>query len=275
MAFSWRICMNRKIAVIGVGNMAKAIINGMLACDMSVDKFFLYDKNSEACETYKNSERFCICDNIATAVSSADCVLLSVKPQNFPEVLDSIRALPFFAEKLYITIAAGITSQSVSDTLGGAVVIRVLPNLPMTIGKGVSAICFNEAASKDDFDFVKAVFASAGNILIIDETQMNRIIGVTSSSPAYIFKFIDAICKGAKSQGLDENELLDAVCDMVIGSAMLLKTSAETPSCLINRVASKGGTTERALSALDAGDFDKTIENAMKACTLRADELGK
>lgn len=267
--------MNRKIAVIGVGNMAKAIINGMLACDMSVDEFFLYDKNSEACETYKNSERFCICDSIATAVSSADCVLLSVKPQNFPEVLDSIKALPFFAEKLYITIAAGISSQSVSDTLGGAVVIRVLPNLPMTIGKGVSAICFNEAASKDDFDFVKAVFASAGNILIIDETQMNRIIGVTSSSPAYVFKFIDAICKGAKSQGLDENELLDAVCDMVIGSAMLLKTSAETPSCLINRVASKGGTTERALSALDAGDFDKTIENAMKACTLRADELGK
>ena len=267
--------MNRKIAVIGVGNMARAIINGMLSCDIPVDSFFLYDKNTEACNIYKNVERFYLSDSIASAVNSADCVLLSVKPQNFPDVLEEIKALPFSADKLYITIAAGITSKSVSDALGGAVVIRVLPNLPMTIGKGVSAICTNDAATKNDFDFVKSVFSSAGNTLIIDEAQMNRIIGVTSSSPAYVFKFIDAICKGAAAQGLDENELLDAVCDMVIGSAMLLKSSSDSPSCLISKVASKGGTTERALTALDAGSFDKTIENAMKACTLRADELGK
>ena len=104
---------------------------------------------------------------------------------------------------------------------------------------------------------------------------MNRIIGVTSSSPAYVFKFIDAICKGAASQGLDEKDLLNAVCDMVIGSALLLKSSSDTPSALISKVASKGGTTEQALLKLDEGGFDKAIENAMKACTLRADELGK
>ena len=275
MAFYWRICMNRKIAVIGVGNMAKAIIDGMLSCDIPVERFYIYDKFPEACAAYKSDERFCLSDSISAAVSEADCVLLSVKPQNFPEVLAEIKALPSSCEKLYITIAAGITSRSVSDALGGAVVIRVLPNLPMTIGKGVSAICTNAAASENDFNFVKSVFSSAGNTLIIDESQMNRIIGVTSSSPAYVFKFIDAICKGAKAQGIDENELLDAVCDMVIGSALLLKGSADSPATLISKVASKGGTTERALAALDAGDFDKTIENAMKACTLRADELGK
>ena len=267
--------MKRKIAVIGVGNMAKAIINGMISCEIPANSFFLYDKNPEACDLYKDTERFYITDSIASAVNSADCILLSVKPQNFPEVLEIISALPSSADKLYITIAAGITSTSVSDALNGAVVIRVLPNLPMTIGKGVSAICSNEAASKEDFEFVQSIFASAGNTLIINESEMNRIIGVTSSSPAYVFKFIDAIYKGAKAQGLDEKALLDAVCDMVIGSALLLKNSTDSPSCLISKVASKGGTTERALSALDAGDFDKTIELAMKACTLRADELGK
>ena len=267
--------MNRKIAVIGVGNMAKAIVNGMISANISVDGFFLYDKNPVACKDYTDSTIFTLCDNIADAVNSADCVLLSVKPQNYPEVLAEISALPSFADKLYISIAAGITSESVSKALDNAVVIRVLPNLPMTIGKGVSAICSNESASKNDFEFLESIFASAGSTIVIDEREMNRIIGVTSSSPAYVFKFIDAICKGAAAQGLDETKLLDAVCDMVIGSALLLKNSGDTPANLISKVASKGGTTEQALIKLDDGGFETTIENAMKACTLRADELGK
>ena len=267
--------MNRKIAVIGVGNMAKAIVNGMISSDIPVDKFLLYDKMPNACKDYEDSPLFTLCDSISSAVSGADCVLLAVKPQNYPEVIAEIAALPSSTDKLYISIAAGITSQSVSDALGGAVVIRVLPNLPMTIGKGVSAICSNELASKNDFEFVESAFASAGSTIIIDESEMNRIIGVTSSSPAYVFKFIDAICKGAAAQGLDEKKMLDAVCDMVIGSALLLKNSEYSPSELVSKVASKGGTTEQALIKLDDGNFDATIENAMKACTLRADELGK
>ena len=267
--------MNRKIAVIGVGNMAKAIINGMLAADINVDSFLLYDKNPDACKDYENTPRFTMVDSIASAVSDADCVLLSVKPQNYPEVLQIISTLPSCSDKLYISIAAGITSQSVSTALGGAVTIRVLPNLPMTIGKGVSAICSNKAASVEDFAFVESIFASAGSTVTIDESEMNRIIGVTSSSPAYVFKFIAAICKGAAAQGLNEDNLLDAVCDMIIGSALLLKNSGDTPANLISKVASKGGTTEQALLKLEEGDFDKTIESAMKACTLRADELGK
>lgn len=267
--------MGRKIAVIGVGNMARAIIGGIVSSDVCVDQFLLYDKNSDAYKDYAGNTRFIFSSSIESAIALADCVLLSVKPQNYPEVLETIRTVPSFADKLYISIAAGITANSVSESLGGAIVIRVLPNLPMTIGKGVSVICENTAASKEDFDFVKAVFAGAGSTLIIDEQEMNRIIGVTSSSPAYVFKFIDAICKGAAAQGLDEKELLNSVCDVVIGAALLLKASSDTPTELINKVASKGGTTEQALIKLDEGDFDGTIEKAMKACTLRADELGK
>jgi pyrroline-5-carboxylate reductase len=104
---------------------------------------------------------------------------------------------------------------------------------------------------------------------------MNRIIGVTSSAPAYVFKFIDAICKGADIQGLDGTSLLNSVCDMVIGSAMLLKGSSDSPSELIAKVASKGGTTEQALIKLNDGNFDDVVKEAMIACTARADELGK
>ena len=267
--------MSRKMAVIGVGNMARAILAGIISADASIDEFFLYDKNENACDEYRTKKSFNVVNSVSQAVAQADCVLLSVKPQNYPEVLNEIKNTDNFNEKLYISIAAGITSQSVSDTLCGAVVIRVLPNLPMTIGKGVSAICKNDKAQSADFEFVNSIFSYAGTTTIIDESEMNRIIGVTSSSPAYVFKFIDSICKGAEAQGLDGKELLDAVCDVVIGSAMLLKQSSSSPSELISRVASKGGTTEQALNVLNSNRFDEIIKDAMVACTSRADELGK
>lgn len=267
--------INKNFAIIGVGNMAKSIINGITSTDISVSDFYLYDTYAPACELYKDKAAFHIEDSIVSAVEKADCVLLSVKPQNYSDVLAQIKQVDGYESKLYISIGAGITSQSVSDVLGGANVVRVLPNLPMTIGMGASVICKNEKVSSKDFAFVESVFASSGSITLIDEKDMNAIIGVTSSSPAYVFKFINAIYMGAKEQGLNADELLDIICDVVIGSAALLKQSSDTPTELISKVASKGGTTEQALIKLDEGDFDKTVERAMIACTKRADELGK
>ena len=267
--------MERKLAVIGVGNMAKAIITGLTSARLPVSTLFLYDKSPETFNDMPIDEKlYRRTDSINSAVAEADCVLLSVKPQNYPEVLEELRKIEGYNTKLYISIAAGITSESVSETLGGAVVIRALPNIPMTIGQGVSAICKNDAADADSFAFVNDMFASSGSTIIIDESEMNRIIGVTSSSPAYVFKFIDAICKGAELQGLDRDAVLNAVCDVLIGSALLLKNSPDSPSLLISKVASKGGTTERALNALDEAGFDDIIAQAMIACTKRADELG-
>lgn len=268
--------MKIKFAVIGVGNMAGAIIDGMLSSDEFLNtEFFLCDKSTYNCERFVSRGNFNITDSVADAVKSADYVLLSVKPQNFSEILEEICCVTGHEKKIYITIAAGITVASLETALNGAVVIRVLPNIPMTIGKGVSAICKNKRASARDFELVKAIFVAAGSMIVIDEVDMNKIIGVTSSSPAYVFKFIDAICKAASAQGLDGEALLGAVCDVVIGSALLLKNSSDAPSLLIQKVASKGGTTEQALIELDNGKFEAIIESAMRACTTRADELGK
>ena len=267
--------MKRSLAVIGVGNMAKSIIAGINSAGLDVSDFYLFDKNQDTYENMTQHPSYRYCNSIREAISMADAVLLSVKPQNYPEVLKEIKYVDGYDRKLYISIAAGITVESVSSALGKATVIRVLPNLPMTIGQGVSAICRNESASTEDFEFVNAVFASAGSTIIIDESEMNRIIGALSSSPAYVFKFIDAICKGAEAQGLNGRDLLSSVCDVVIGSAMLLKSGSDSPSELISKVSSKGGTTQRALDTLDEFDFNKIIEKAMIACTARADELGK
>ncbi len=264
--------MKRKLAVIGVGNMAKAIIAGISSSDIPVSSIVLFDINIEQYASVKADVLYA--GSVKEAVESADCILLSVKPQNYPEILSQIKTADGYRNKLYISIGAGIPVKTVSDSLECLQVVRVLPNVPMLIGKGVSVICRSDTVSSCDFEFVKAVFASAGSVLEIDESEMNRIIGVTSSSPAYVFRFIKAIYDGAVEQGLSSDGLLDAVCDMVIGSATMLRNSQDTPEELISKVASKGGTTERALLKLDSKDFDNTIKEAMLACTERADELG-
>ncbi len=266
--------MNRKsLAVIGVGNMAKAIINGIINVDFPLNSIFLYDVN-EAQSTAVQAENVFYSLSLENAIKNADCVLLSVKPQNYDEVLEKILSVPKYKEKLYISIGAGISTDYVKEKLGMVAVVRVLPNVPIIIGKGVSVICRNNSVDDTDFSFVKDIFESAGSVIEIDEKQMNPIIGVTSSSPAYVFKFIEAICDGANIQGIDSPALKSAVCDMIIGSAMMLRDSDKTPTELVKTVASKGGTTERALLKLDEYDFSKAVIDAMIACTARADELG-
>ena len=264
------------LSVIGVGNMAKAVLSGIVKSNLPLSKIYLYDKFSAQCDEFAAmGDTFCVSDSISSAVLDGDFVLLSVKPQNYDEVLSEIATVKDHEKKIYISIGAGITSQSVSARLGGAVVIRVLPNVPMLIGMGVSVICQNPLAKKEDFDFVNTLFCGAGSTLMIDEEEMNRIIGVTSSSPAYVFQFIQSIYEGALAQDLPDRQLLNAICDVVIGSAQLLKQSGETPAALIAKVASKGGTTEQALRVLNEEHLNDTICRAMIACTKRADELGK
>ena len=264
-----------KLSVIGVGNMAKAIIGGIVSSSCEISSITLFDKFTTQYEDLKGLDfDFEIASDLNDAVSVADIVLLSVKPQNYDEVLEEISTVGGHSSKTYISIAAGITAETVSEKLDGANVIRVLPNLPMVIGQGVSLICRNDSVPSSVFKCISDIFASSGSVKIIDESEMNRLISVTSSSPAYVFKFVDAIHKGALAQGLEGDDLIPVICDVLIGSAMLLKSSNDTPSTLASKVASKGGTTEQALNKLNELGFDEIIKNAMIACTVRADELG-
>lgn len=272
--------MSKKITFIGVGNMAGAIIDGITSEKSKIvdwSDITLYDKAIDKSKKYESFGAH-IAYDYKQALESADCIVLAVKPQNFPEVLPHLKSVDNYKSKLYITIAAGITLKTVSDAVDGAPVVRVLPNTPMLIGKGVSAICRNDNVTDSDFQFACNLFESAGSVTVIDESLMNRIICVTSSSPAYVFKFIDAMYKGAVAQGvvedgLSEDDLLNCICDAIIGTVELMKSSDKTPDEQISTVASKGGTTERALNELDTYNFSEGIISAMQKCTDRADEL--
>ena len=263
----------RRIAFIGVGNMANAIIGGLLRSGaVDCPHLILTDTFPEKCAPY-TEEGATLAPTPAAAALAADCVVLAVKPQNFPEILSELAEVEGIASKLIVTIAAGITADTVKTALCGAPTVRVLPNTPMLIGMGVSVICRAPDVDPADFAFVKAMFEASGSVTVIDETEMNRIISVTSSSPAYVFAFINAVCEGAKAQGLDGDALLPAVCDVFIGAATLLRDGGIPPAEQISRVTSKGGTTERAMATLAAHDVDGIIRKAMEACTNRADEL--
>ena len=265
----------RKIAFIGVGNMAGAIIGGMLRSG-AVDHphLILSDCFPDKCAPYAE-QGATVAATPAEAAAMADCVVLSVKPQNFPEILPALAAVEGIEHKLIITIAAGIASATVKSALRGAPVVRVLPNTPMLIGLGVSVVCRADDVSPEDFAFVCKAFEASGSVTVIDEGDMNRIISVTSSSPAYVFAFIDAIRAGAEAQGLDGDGLLDSICDVVIGAATLLKSGDLTPAQQIARVTSKGGTTEQAMRVLREQDMTATVVEAMKACTARAEEMSR
>lgn len=278
--------MGKKIAFIGVGNMATAILTGITsqeACEsVSWSDIILFNRHPEKLLPFKKNGAY-IAASLKEAVEMADCVFLCVKPQNFSEILPLLAEFDNISSKLFVSVAAGINTATISEATHDAPVIRAMPNTPMLIGKGVIAICRNNKVTDHDFNFACNIFRSSGSVICIDESEMNRIICVTGSSPAYVFMMISAMLNGAKKQGLladdsgyglSEKELIDSICNTIIGTAELMKSSTKTPDEQIMTVASKGGTTERAIAELNRYQFYEGIISAMQKCTDRADELG-
>lgn len=267
--------MDCKIGFIGVGNMASAMIMGLTdSKKIAFDHIFLYDVIPDKMSSFEKKGAHTV-KQIDELVEKCDCIVLAVKPQIYDDILAYLATANVSKRILYISIAAGINTDKISNILGGVPVVRALPNTPMLIGKGVTALCKNNQVTEEEFAFVCSVFETAGTTIKIDETEMNKIISVTSSSPAYVFMFIKAICDGAEFQGLKLEDVRKTVCDMVCGAAQLLASSEQTPDELISMVCSKGGTTERAIDELKKRGFSDAIVSAMTKCTERADELGK
>lgn len=260
----------KKLAFLGAGNMAFAIIGGLRNADVTV-----YDKMTSQYSKFDPSVKRA--ESAVDAVVSADYIFLAVKPQNFPELLGELKESGLsFGGKTFVSIAAGISCESICRNLGSNVpVIRTMPNTPLMIGKGVTALSRNELVNDADFDEIVSTFALLGKTMILPEDKMNAVIAATSSAPAYVYHFIDAICKEAKNEGIDTPELLTAVCAMVSGSAEMLMSTDKSPEELIKMVTSPKGTTERAMNVLYEESFSDTVARAMRACTERAEELSK
>lgn len=267
--------MNQKIGFIGAGNMAGAIINGMLGQgNFSPKEIFIYDLDQNKC-CQMARKGLSVCDNASEVVTKSHIVFLAVKPQNYKEVLLEIKPV-ITEETVFVTIAAGISIAFIREHLQrGCPVARAMPNTPLLLGKGATALCRSDGLSDEDFKLILSIFSSSGIVEVLPESQMNAVIAINGSSPAYIYLFAKAVMDYAKQEGIGEEAALHLICKTFEGSAAMLIGSGKTPDELIRMVSSPGGTTLKALEALEKNGFCSSLFLAMEACTKRAEELGQ
>ena len=271
--------MAYKYSFIGVGNIANAIISAMSSLkgniSISDSDIYLYDKNEAQTDRY--ADKYNVLKSIDECITSADFIFLCVKPQNYREVLEHIKNSGIdLSRKTFVSVAAGISTEQICECIGSDVaVIRTMPNTPMTIGLGVCAICHNSYVEPKKFQNICRILSAKSELLVLDETKMNKIIGITSSSPAYVYKFIDALYDAALNEGLDDPKILECICKVFIGSAQMVLTSDLPTKDLIKAVRSPNGTTERALAVFDQHNFDEIVSDAVIECNKRADTLGE
>ena len=265
---------DQKIGFIGAGNMATAIVNGLLKSHTPEETIFVHDCNVRQLK-HMAELGVNIAYTIEELVENSDIIVLAVKPQNYDEVLAEIKTA-VTDKKIFVTIAAGISIDYVRKGLGmDCPMVRVMPNTPLLLGKGATAVCRSENISDKNFKTIYNMFANSGEAVELPEEQMNSVIAVNGSSPAYVYLFAKAMTDYAVSVGIDKDTALKLVAQTFIGSAEMLLSSGDDPDTLIQKVCSKGGTTIEAVNVLNENNVPQIIMDAMAACTKRAEELGK
>ncbi|MCQ2513813.1 MAG: pyrroline-5-carboxylate reductase [Ruminococcus sp.] len=265
----------KKIGFIGAGNMATAIIKGLMAQNNGKADFInVFDLSTEKCNVMKELGANVFSSGSEVAKES-DIIVLAVKPQNYPEVLEALK--PYVDEsKTFVSIAAGISISFVQNGLGcKCPVMRVMPNTPLLLKKGASALCPSENLNEENKKIIYDMFAGSGACEYITEEHMNEIISVNGSSPAYIYLFAKAMADYAEQCGISYDKAMNLICATLEGSAAMLRESGDSADVLIEKVSSKGGTTIAALDKLKEHNFYQAVQDAMSACTKRAEELGK
>lgn len=261
---------NNKIAIIGCGNMGTSILEGIYRNS----KVMVCESDLEKKKFLKRKYKVTACD-LKTAIDNSNIIILAIKPQIFPEILEAIKMFDI-KDKLFVSIAAGITTSYVEKAFGNKVrVVRTMPNLPVQVKQGVTAICEGKHSNKKDISLVKDIFKEIGNTVIVEEKMMDAVTAVSGSGPAYVFLFVECMVKAARSLGLDESASKELTLQTLKGSLSLLENTNEEASVLRAKVTSKGGTTQAALEVFAKGKFEKTFKMALSAAMKRAKELSR
>lgn len=259
-----------KISFIGGGNMATAMVTGILKDGaIAAKNICMSDCDIMKLEIFRKKGVVTTSSN-QFAVDFADYIFLAVKPQQYEEV---IKGLGKVDGKIFITMAPGISIDYVSKRLKGAKVIRTMPNTPALVGEGATAMCCGENISDAEHSFVCKLLSSFSKVYKFDESHMNDVVALSGSSPAYAFMFIEAIAKHSAKCGIDYETAVEMAAQTLLGSAKMILETKKSPQILRENVCSKGGTTIKAIDKLEELQFADVIAQAMGACTVRAKEL--
>ncbi|WP_201624430.1 pyrroline-5-carboxylate reductase [Psychrobacter immobilis] len=268
---------NKKISFIGGGNMAQALISGLVSCGVKPSLITVADPSSEAREQLaaKGLNTVDPTADAKAAVIGADIVVLAVKPQvmkavvsGFADVLD---------KQLVISVAAGLSTELLSNMLGGySNIVRAMPNTPAMIQMGATGLYGTDDISAEQKQLATAVMEASGLVMWVDnEEHMHAVTAVSGSAPAYMFYFIEAMVDGAVALGLDKEQASALAMQTMLGAAKMALGSEDAPSELRRKVTSPNGTTQAAIESMQANDISRQIVEAMQACYDRSQALSE
>ncbi len=265
-----------KLGFIGAGNMGGAILRGYLKSGkISPSDVYVCGKNLEKLESLSRELGINPCTEIGELVSRCDTVMLGVKPNLFPEIMPQV-ASAYKNEKVLVSMAAGITIESICSYVGSdARIVRVMPNTPAMVGEAMTSVSRNSNVEDEEFKTVFEIFKSIGKAEEVEEDLIHCVIGVSGSSPAYTYMYIDALADAAVKNGMEKDKAITFAAQAVLGAAkMVLETNIDPVQLRIN-VCSPGGTTIEAVNTLQEKSFSEIIEKGFQAAVDKSKSMSK
>ncbi len=265
-----------ELGFIGSGNMATALIRGILNSDLyKKDKIIASDKSKEARDRVKKEFGIKVCESNIEVVKKAKVILLCVKPQNMKEVLDEIKD-EIESDQLIISIAAGVPISAIVRSIGKEIpVVRVMPNTASFVQKGMAGISYGPKIRRDHINIALDIFNSVGETIIVKEDLMDLITAVSGSGPGFIFRIMEHIVDAATRLGLKGEDAKRLVIQTFLGASFLSKESNKPLFELRRMVTSPGGTTEAGLSVFEKRGLGDIIHEAIDAAYRRSIEIKK
>lgn len=266
--------LNQNICFIGGGNMAQALIGGLLSRGLPTTRITVSDPVEQIRHILEEKGIETTTDNV-DAIKNADVVVLAVKPQVLETVLQPLNGL--LSDKLVISIIAGAEIQTISDLIGGSQrIVRVMPNTPALVQTGAHGIYASEAVDTKDRELTSQILAATGLTIWVDnEAQIDAVTAVSGSGPAYFFYLMESMIRAGKNLGLDEKVATALTLQTALGAAQMAITSSNSPSELRKNVTSPNGTTQAALEVFDRAQVSQNIQAALAAAQKRSQELAQ
>lgn len=265
--------LNCNITFIGGGNMAQALIGGLLARGLPATRITVSDP-VEKVRLMLAEKDLHVTDDNAAAICNADIVVFAVKPQVFAGILKPLKGL--LEGKLVISIVAGAEIATIASILETGRIVRVMPNTPALVQTGAHGLFANEAVTAQDRELASQVLASTGlTIWVNSEAQIDAVTAVSGSGPAYFFYMMESMIRAGKNLGLDEKVATALTLQTALGAAQMAITSASSPAELRRNVTSPNGTTQAAIEVFDHAHISQNIQAALAAAQKRSQELAQ
>jgi pyrroline-5-carboxylate reductase len=264
---------SQTLAFIGGGNMASAIIGGLLKQGTPANRVVVVEPFEDARHRLQTQFGVRVLASADATLVEAGLVVWAVKPQTFKEAAHQTRV--FCADALHLSVAAGIRSDSIANWLSTERVVRAMPNTPALVGLGQTGLFARAAVTASDKAWIEQVVTTTGALLWVkDEPLLDAVTALSGSGPAYVFFFIESMIEAGVKMGLTAEQATQLAIGTFEGASQLAKTSTESPSVLRERVTSKGGTTYAALTSMQNAHVGELFQVALKAAQHRAHELG-